>query len=62
VKQAPGLVAGYWLVPQEGQGFALLVFDSEEDARSAAEMAQNAPRPDSVSFDSIEVRDVFEHV
>jgi hypothetical protein len=62
VKQAPGIVAGYWLAPQEGQGFAITVFETEEDARSAAEMAQNAPRPDSVSFASIEVRDVFAQV
>jgi ribonuclease HI len=41
---------------------AFIVFESEEAARGAAEMAKNAPRPDSVTFDSIEVREVVAQV
>ena len=62
VKQAPGVVAGYWLTPQAGKGFAFLVFESEGAARAAAEMAQNAPRPEWVTFDSVEVREIIEQV
>ena len=62
VKEAPGIVSGYWLVPKDGHGFAFVVFESEEAARGAAEMAKNAPRPDSVTFDSIEVREVVAQV
>ncbi len=62
VKQAPGAVAGYWLNPEGGKGFAFIVFESEEAARAAADMARNAPRPESVTFDSIEVREVIEQV
>jgi hypothetical protein len=62
VKEAPGVVAGYWLAPQGGHGLAIVVFQSEEAARAAAEVAQNAPRPDSVTFDSVELREVFAQV
>ena len=62
VKQAPGVVAGFWLAPQDGHGSAMVVFESEEAARAAADMAQNAPRPDSVTFDSVEVREVIAQV
>jgi hypothetical protein len=62
VKEAPGIVAGYWLAPQEGRGLAIVVFQSEEAARAAAEVAQNAPRPESVTFDSVELREVFAQV
>lgn len=50
------------MVPEDGHGFAFVVFESEEAARGAAEMAKNAPGPDSVVFDSIEVREVVAQV
>jgi hypothetical protein len=59
VKDAPGVVAGYWLAPQDGHGLGITLFESEEAARQGAEMAQNAPRPDFVTFDSIEVHQVI---
>ncbi len=62
VKEATGIVFGCWLVPQDGHGYAFLVFESEEAARGAADMAKNAPRPDSVTFDTIEVREVVAQV
>jgi len=62
VKQAPGLVAGYWLAPQGGHGFGITLFESEEAARGAAEMAQKGPRPDYVTFDSIDVQEVVAQV
>jgi len=62
VKQAPGLVGGYWLAPQDGKGFAFIVFETEDQAKAAGDMARSAPRPDAVTFDSIEVREVIEQV
>jgi len=62
VKQAPGIIAGYWLAPQGGHGFGITLFESEEAARGAAEMAQKAPRPDYVTWDSIDVQEVIAQV
>jgi hypothetical protein len=36
VKQAPGFVAGYW-IRDEGEGRGVVVFESEDAARGAAE-------------------------
>ena len=38
VKQAPGVVAGYWLAPEEGHGLAITVWESEEAAKASIEM------------------------
>lgn len=62
VKQAPGVLSGYWLAPQEGQGMGITFYESEEAARGAAEMARKGPLPDYVTFDSLEVREVIEQV
>ena len=40
----------------------ITIFESEEGARQGAEMAQNAPRPDFITFDSIDVLEVIGHV
>jgi hypothetical protein len=61
VSQAPGFVAGYWTRSEDAQnGLAMVVFESEEAARTAAE---NIPGmiPDTVTLQSIEVREVIEH-
>ena len=34
VSQAPGFVAGYWLAPEGNNGFSIVVFESEEQARA----------------------------
>jgi hypothetical protein len=62
VKQAPGLVAGYWAAPKDGHGSGFIVFESEEAAKAAREMAVNSPQPESVTFDSIEVHEVVASV
>ncbi|HEX9374645.1 MAG TPA: antibiotic biosynthesis monooxygenase [Actinomycetota bacterium] len=62
VKEAPGVVAGFWLASQDGHGLAFIVWESEDAAQRGAEMARNAPRPESVTFDSIEVREVVAQV
>jgi hypothetical protein len=58
VKQSPGLIGGYWMAPQEGKGLGVVFYETEEAARSAAEMATNGPRPDYVTV-NFEVREVI---
>jgi hypothetical protein len=57
-RQSPGFVAGYW-TRSDGQGLSMIVFDSEEDARRAADAVQaNVPPGDVVTLDGVEVREV----
>jgi hypothetical protein len=61
VAQAPGFVAGYWTRSDDGtNGISMIVFDSEEGASRAAEMIQGPEgmRPESVTLESAEVREV----
>jgi heme-degrading monooxygenase HmoA len=62
VSQAPGFVAGYWTRSDDGSnGLSMIVFDSEDGARRAAEMIQGpeALRPETVTLESVEVREVL---
>jgi quinol monooxygenase YgiN len=62
VKQSPGVVSGYWMRSSDGQhGSSVVLFENEEAARAAADMVPNTPRPDFITFDSIEVREVVAH-
>ena len=65
VKQAPGLVAGYWLAPKEGsgtlEGFSMVMFDDEESAQKAVDMARESPMTEGVQFTSFEIREVIAH-
>jgi hypothetical protein len=56
VSGAPGFVAGYWVGLDGGRGTSIVVFESEEAARTAAAQAQ-APG-EAVNFDSVEVGEV----
>ena len=61
VSQAPGFVAGYWTRSDDGHnGLSMLVFDSQEAARGPAERLQGseAMRPETVTIESVEVREV----
>jgi len=58
VSQAPGFVAGYWLAPEGDRGNSVVVFESEDTARAAAERFQPPPE---VTIESIEVREVVAH-
>ena len=61
VSQAPGFVAGYWTRSEDGHGgLSMIVFESVEGARRAAEMIQGpeSMRPESVTLESVEVREV----
>jgi hypothetical protein len=62
VSQRPGFVAGYWTRSDDGtNGLSMLVFDSEDAARQAADFLQgpDAMRPDTVTLESVEVREVL---
>jgi hypothetical protein len=56
VSQAPGFVTGHW-TRKDNTGLSMLIFESEEAAQQATEMAR-ANVPDAVTIDSIEVREV----
>lgn len=61
VSHAPGFVAGYWTRSGDGHnGISMIVFDSEEAASGAAQMIQGpeAMRPETVTLESVEVREV----
>lgn len=62
VKQAPGLVGGYWLAVQGGKGLAITLHETEESARGAVEMAKNGPRPDYATLGDFEVREVVAQI
>jgi len=63
IKEAPGLVSGFWTRSVDGEhGSATVAVENEETARAAAETIPNAPRPDSITFDSVEVREVVGQV
>jgi hypothetical protein len=59
-----GAKAGYWLAPQNGRGVAVVIFETEGEAQSAAQMFEvgkppmpNAPA--SVIVRTVEVREVL---
>lgn len=59
VKEAPGLVKGFWTRNADGtQGVSLVVFDTQEHAEGAAKMVRTSPPPAGVTLSSIEVREV----
>lgn len=59
VSQMPGFVAGYWVRLEGGnQGRAVVVFDSEDGARSLKDQLQPAP---GVTLESADVGEVVAH-
>ena len=59
---APGFVAGYWTRSEDNRGVSMIVFESEDGARAAAEMiSQGPPNPDAVTLEGVEVREVVAH-
>ena len=56
VSGTAGFVTGYWIRLDRGRGTAVVVFESEDAARSAAAEAQ--PPGDVIAFDSVEVGEV----
>jgi uncharacterized protein YhfF len=58
VKQAPGAIHGYWLAPSGGQGYSTVVFESEEQAKAAAEMVPQRV-PEFVTINHIQVQEII---
>lgn len=56
VSQSPGFVTGYWL-RKENSGLSVIIFESEDAARSASERI-SSPDPDAVTMDDVELREV----
>lgn len=61
-KQAPGFVHGYWTRSDDGKnGLSMILFESEDHARGAAEQIQAAPMlAETVTLESVEVSEVVE--
>jgi len=57
VKSAPGFVGGYWLDPVQGEGFGLVLFQTEEEARGATPPRSDWSAP-GVKILSVDVRRV----
>lgn len=60
VSGAPGFKAGYWTRGSDGEemnGLSMAVFDSEDNARAAADRVREMV-PETVTLDSVEVREV----
>jgi hypothetical protein len=59
VSQAPGFVAGYWTRSEDKRGMGFIAVESEDAARSLAEMIKSeGPAGDSVTLETVEVREV----
>lgn len=60
VSGAPGFQAGYWTWSEDGgNGVAMMIFDSAENARSAGDRVRSAAdSSDDVTLDELEVREV----
>jgi hypothetical protein len=59
ISKMPGFVAGYWTAAGTS-GLSMMVFESEDGANAAAGMIRSggvAP-PDTVTIDSVEIREV----
>ena len=62
-----GAKAGYWLAPKNGRGLAVVLFDTEEQARNVAERFEvgKPPMPEAppgVIVKTVEVREVIASV
>jgi hypothetical protein len=56
VSQAPGFKAGYW-TRRDDSGLSMMIFESEEHARAAADrVPENLP--EDVDLQDVEVREV----
>lgn len=57
VRSASGFVAGYWLEPADGQGFSIVLFETEEQARDAAPPVNSWAAP-GIAITGVELRRV----
>lgn len=57
VRSAPGFVAGYWLEPVDSQGFSMILFETEDQARNSAPPVSDWSAP-GVTIDGCDIRRV----
>jgi hypothetical protein len=57
VRSASGFVAGYWMEPADGQGFSVIVFETEQQAREAAPPLNSWAAP-GIAITGVEFRRV----
>ena len=57
VRSASGFVAGYWLEPADNRGFAVVLFETEEQAREATPPLSSWAAP-GIEITSVEFRRV----
>ena len=57
VRSASGFVAGCWLEPADGQGFSIVLFETEEQAREAAPPLSSWAAP-GIAITDVEFRRV----
>lgn len=57
LRSSPGFVAGYWLEVEDGEGFAMVCFDTEQQARVSSPPSGDWSAP-GVSIAKTEVRRV----
>ena len=62
VREAPGIVSGFWMTDTAGATLNVMLFDTEDAARSAVEPARTAPRPPSMQVESADVYEVLAHL
>jgi hypothetical protein len=62
VSQAPRFVAGYWTRSDDGKdGLSMVVFESEDASRQRQNSFSGVIKPESVTLDGVEIRQVVEH-
>jgi len=59
VSQAPGFVAGYW-TRKDDTGLSMVIFESEDAANAMGERLPSVV-PETVTLESVEVREVAAH-
>jgi hypothetical protein len=55
VREARGFVSALWMSDGSGRTLNVLVFESEDAARSALERARTAPRPPYIQLESVDL-------
>ena len=59
VKQAPGLVTGYW-TRKDDSGIGMVIFEDEAAAKAMSERVPTMA-PEEVTIENIDVREVVAH-
>ena len=59
VREATGIVSGFWMTDMAGATLNVMVFESEDAARSALEPVRTAPRPPWMQVESADVYEVL---